>query len=484
MTPNGNPSRMCTLALLAIPFAWALTSCGGGSSTAPTATVPTNTVVAHTYPKNSGPAVNPHKGWNSGWWNNFPESTVGFQYVSWGDFEPRQGEFDFAKVEAILGRPGSVGRHFILRLYGDWAPSDVNSNCPDWLFSQLGVKRLRGDNGSYITDYNDPNYVSEAVKAIQALAQRYNDDPRVHAFELGLLGYWGEWHTSGFSSGGVGYAISDTAKNAVISAYKTYFTKVQIQGRYPWREPLKSAGGMGFHNDYFVPNNGHSDEFDTALNTGGQWLNGPIGGEAPPRDASVVAAERQALFATAKGDSMITTGRYSTMQPGAYRVTQGDAYYDAYLQLHRKMGYNFQIESANFPDSASTTAAMPVQLLAKNTGVAPFYWDWTSQFALLNSQDEPVSQAVAEYRLSTVKPGDAFTLSSQLNPSGLAPGSYRLAVRLFQPGADQPKAQSWPLTARNTYILFANDLPTVDGNWASNQALKGGWSVLGTVTLR
>jgi len=94
------------------------------------------------------------------------------------------------------------------------------------------------------------------------------------------------------------------------------------------------------------------------------------------------------------------------------------------------------------------------------------------------------SRAGAEYRLGTVKPGDAFTLSSQLNPSGLAPGSYRLAVRLFQPGADQPKAQSWPLTARNTYILFANDLPTVDGNWASNQALKGGWSVLGTVTLR
>ena len=35
-------------------------------------------------------------------------------------------------------------------------------------------------------------------------------------------------------------------------------------GRYPWIEPLKSTGNIGFHNDYFGPVP-HSDEFDEAV---------------------------------------------------------------------------------------------------------------------------------------------------------------------------------------------------------------------------
>ncbi|MFK7996482.1 MAG: hypothetical protein AB8B87_20255, partial [Granulosicoccus sp.] len=44
----------------------------------------------HTYAKNDGPFKNPLKGWNSGWdgGNDHPESSVGFQYIPWKDFEP------------------------------------------------------------------------------------------------------------------------------------------------------------------------------------------------------------------------------------------------------------------------------------------------------------------------------------------------------------------------------------------------------------
>jgi hypothetical protein len=441
-------------------------------------------LIAHTYPKNSGPSKNPHKGWNSGWWNQFEEASVGFQYIAWKDFEPINNQFDFAKIEEIINRPGSAGTHFVLRLYCDWAPSDANSDCPAWLYSQVGVKRLKGDGGTSITDYNDPNYLSEAVQAIQALANHYDGDPRVHAFQLGVLGYWGEWHTSGFKMNGVSYTISDTAKNTILNTYKTSFTKAKIQGRYPWLEPLTSTGGIGFHNDYFVPNNGHSDSFDTTLSAGGQWLNGPVGGEAPPRDNAVIPAETQALLATSKGDSMIATGHYSTMAPGAYRATAGSTYYDGYMKLHRMMGYNYQIESVNFADTLSRSATMSIQLMAKNIGVAPIYYDWQVQFALLNSQDDPVMLAPISFRLATVKPGESFTLATNLFPANVSPGNYRLAVRMIQPGADVAKTGPWKLDARNAYILFANDLPTLAGSWRTDNALKGEWSVLGGISLR
>jgi hypothetical protein len=436
------------------------------------------------YPVTAGPDRNPHKGWNSGWGNTQPESSVGFQYLAWKDFEPQNGTFDRDKVEAILARAGTKGKHFVLRLYCEWVPEDAVSNCPAWLYNEVGVSRLAGDGGKQFTDFNDPKFLDRAEQAIQALAKLYDGDPRVHAFQIGVLGCWGEWHSCGFKQNGVSYTITDASKNRILRAYRTHFTKAPIQGRYPWREPLTSAGFIGFHNDYFIPNNSHSNEFDAALAAGGQWQNGPIGGEAPPRSSSEAASEKAALFSTAVGQTMIETAHYSTMQPGAYRVTSGDAYFADYMRLHRLMGYNFRIDQAVFAQTLGAAQSLSVRLDARNVGVARLYRPWNAQFALLDAQGRPAVQADAPVDLTTVGPGAAFNLAARLSRSGLAAGSYRLAVRLIQPGAAAAKGQPWGLDARNAYVLFANDLPVVDGQWDASNALVGGWSVLGQVTLQ
>lgn len=445
---------------------------------------PGTAAVAHTYPANAGPDRNPHKGWNSSWFSAQSESSVGFQYLAWKDFEPINGSFDFDKVEQILARAGSKGQHFVLRLYCEWDGWDATSSCPPWLYSQVGVRRLSGDNGRKLTDFNDPKYLDEAVQAIEALAQRYDSDPRVHAFQLGVLGFWGEWHTHGFKQNGVGYTITDASKNRILEAYKTHFRNAPVQGRYPWREPLTSAGFIGFHNDYFVPNSAHSNEFDAMLAAGGQWQNGPVGGEAPPRSSSQAATEKAALFSASTGQTMIETARYSTMSPGAYRVTARDAYYAGYMRLHRLMGYNFRIDQAVFPDAVDATQSLAVRLDARNAGVARLYHPWSAQFALLDAQGRPVVQSDAPLDLTAVGPSGRFSLAAVLDRSGLAAGSYRLAVRLIQPGAGSAKPKPWGLDARNAYILFANELSTLDAQWNADNMLVGGWSVLGAVVLR
>ncbi|MGL4574717.1 MAG: beta-galactosidase, partial [Burkholderiaceae bacterium] len=337
-------------------------------------------IASHTYTKNAGPDKNPLKGWNSSWDNTFPEATVGFQYVSWNEFEPQNNQYDFGRVEQIIAKGGSVNKHVVLRLYCDWYWEDVKSHCPDWLYTQAGVKRLTGDNGTYITDFNSPAYISEATQAIQALASRYNNDPRIHVIQIGVLGYWSEWHTYGFSLNGKGYDITEASQTAILNAYKTHFTNVKLQGRYPQNGLLAKETTFGFHNDYFVANNGHSDDFDNALASSGLWLNGPIGGEVPPRSDNEGTKEQILMYDTPKGESMITTGRYSTMAPGWYQQQPGQRFYEGFMKLHRMMGYNFQIESAQFADTLSTTDAMSVRVNAKNIGVAPMYKDWAVQF--------------------------------------------------------------------------------------------------------
>jgi hypothetical protein len=441
----------------------------------------------HTYPATTGPDRNPHKGWSSGWSEAQPDSTVGFQYLPWKDFEPTNGSFDFAKVEEILARPGTKGQHFVLRLYCEWHHSKAESDCPAWLYTQVGVRRLRGDNGAALTDFNDAKYLNEAVQAIQALAQRYDRDPRVHAFQLGVLGCWGEWHGCGFKQNGVEYKISDASRNQILQAYQTYFKKSPLQGRYPWDEPLKSDGFLGFHNDFFIPGDSQSDRFDGNVDSLKLWQGGPIGGEAPPRESAEAINEKRALFETDTGRRMIETGHYSTMKPGAYRIAAGDRHYAQYMNLHRLMGYNFRIDRAVFVDALSAgQTTMTVRLDARNVGVAPLHRPWTAEFALLDAQDRAVSQTAvaASVPFYKVAAGGAFSMTASLRRSELPTGSYRVAVRLIQPGAGTGKAKAWGLDARRAYILFANSLPIITGQWSTNHALVGGWSVLGSVQLR
>ncbi|MFD2564759.1 DUF4832 domain-containing protein [Aquimarina rubra] len=439
--------------------------------------------VNHTYIKTDGPDKNPLKGWNSGWWDSYDVASVGFQYLKWKDFEPTNDNFNYDAVEDVINRPGSKGRHVILRLYADWFGSEQTSDAgPAWLYNDLGVARLQYG-GKYITDYNNSNYISQAIEAIEALATRYNNDPRIYAIQLGVLGYWGEWHT--FSYDDPNFDISETAKTQIISAYKSNFSNKQLMGRYPWRDPLSSIGGIGFHNDFFVPNNGHSDEFDDAIDQGSKWRQGPVGGEVPPIDDS--EGFMTALYETSTGMSMIETGHYSTMKVGSdERPCANDpngSRCSGFMAMHRKMGYNFQIESALFSESLDNSDNLSIDITISNIGVAPIYYDWNIQFALIDQNNQPTRIFDTTYDLTSIldNTSQTITLSSPLNVSI---GDYRLAVRFIQPGADTPKNEPWGLDARNTYILFSNEMAVIDGQWDANNALVGGWSILGDVTVQ
>ncbi|WP_440106312.1 DUF4832 domain-containing protein [Acidovorax sp. BL-A-41-H1] len=421
------------------------------------------------------------KGWNASWWNDYSESSVGFQYVPWKDFEPADEQFSKAAVEGIINRPGSRGRHVVLRLYCEW-DGVAETACPSWLQGK-GVPRLVSDDGKRIFDFNNSVFLSEAENAIKAFAGMYDNDPRAFAVQLGLLGYWGEWHTFGFKVGSKNYEISDASRTKILSAYKSNFKNAKIVGRYPWQNVLNQAADIGFHNDYFVPGNGHSLEFDKSIKDGLKWLQGPIGGEAPPRDATQQAQESVLMYTTDTGRKMLDDGHYSTMAPG-YRKTSGQQYYAEYMAMHKRMGYNFQIKSATFARSLSTSQRLNVSLAVENIGVAPMYYPWQVQFALLRNDDSVVTIFKSAFDPRTLREGSAADLTAGLDVNSFSRGQYRLGVRIIQPRSDMPEAAGWLLNARNAYVVFSNDLPVISGRWDSSVGLNGGWAVLGDLEIR
>ena len=443
----------------------------------------------HTYTFTEGPDKNPMKGWNSGWWDDLDIATVGFQYIKWNEFEPTDGSFDFDYVEEVINRPGSSGRHLILRLYTDWFGNDQVSDAgPQWLYDDYGVARLQSPNGKYITDYNDPNYISQVKEAIEALANQYNNDPRMYVVQLGVLGYWGEWHTFTFNDDN--FDITFDSKTQIIETYKSNFSNVEIMGRQPWDEPLTSTGNIGFHNDFFVPNNGHSNEFDVSVDENNQWMQGPIGGESPPINDNDQEQYMIDLYETPTGMEMITKGHYSTMQLGdAVRPScdngQETSRCQAFMELHRKMGYNYQITNALFAETLTQSDNLSVDLAITNIGVAPMYYDWDVQFALLNESNEPVALFETPYDVRSILPdGSSYAIPLSTSLEDIPVANYKLATRIIQPGSDTSKTNAWELEARNTYILLSNELSVVEGSWDSNNSLVGGWSILGNIVVQ
>lgn len=152
-------------------------------------------IVVRPKPK-AGPLNNPLKGWcpytNAGDIHQ-PYSMV-FQYVSWRDLEPVKGEYRFEEWEKKWGVASAKGKHIVFRVYIDY-PSRP-SGLPEWL-RKAGVAETAYTDygGGKSPDYDDERMIAGCERLIAALGKRYNSHPRVAFIELGLLGFWGEWHT-------------------------------------------------------------------------------------------------------------------------------------------------------------------------------------------------------------------------------------------------------------------------------------------------
>ena len=180
---------------------------------------------------------------------------------------------------------------------------------------------------------------------------------------------------------------------------------------------------------------------------------------------------------------MIERGHYSTMQGSSPCINSpNSANCDGFMAMHRKMGYNFQIDSAVFPNQITQYENLNVDLNIENVGVAALYYDWDIQYALLDDNNVPVKIIDVLYDLTSIMPDDTiYTIPMTIPVDDLQMQNYKLGARMLQPGASDAKTEAWGLDARNVYIQFSNNIPIIEGSWNSNNALIGGWSVLGSV---
>ncbi len=412
----------------------------------PAACLPAEDVVVRPRPAD-GPLDNPLKGWcpytNAGTIHQ-PYSMV-FQYISWRELEPVEGDFRFDEWEASWNSEGAKDKHVIFRVYVDY-PS-MPSGLPDWL-RKAGVKESAYEDygGGKSPDYNDPRMIAGMERLIAALGKRYNNNPRVAFIQLGLLGFWGEWHTYPRTKL---YASPETERR-VIDAYRQAFPDKSLMVRYA-RGHAGQQEWIGFHDDMFPEDtdNGQDWSFLAGIqkaNRTDNWKVAVIGGEMVPGKAEQWLGKD---FETTR--KMLARSRFSWVGPycPALESTKNETFREHSEHLVRTMGYEFQITEVTHPATMKGKQAARLSLKGKNNGVAPFYYPWSVEWALLDSDGNAISIARTDWDIRKWLPGE-FAERTELT-FDVPPGTYRLGLGIRDPWKDRPA------------IRVANDLPVEKG---------------------
>ena len=368
-----------------------------------------------------------------------------FLYVPWRRLEPEEGRYRFEEWEQTdWNQPAARGKRVVFRVYLDYPRH--RTGVPEWLLRRgVRLRGYRAHGGGWSPDYNHPALVQGLERLIAALGARYDGHRRVAFIQLGLLGFWGEWHTWPVEE----LYASEEVERRVIDAYRAAFRRTLLLARYP-RGYAGQQSWLGYHDDMFPQDTfGVPWGFLEALRASGRhenWRTAPIGGEMVPNQARRYLGPEYDRTVRA-----LRLGHFSWIGPycPALEKPPGEEFTRRARALVRMMGYEFQLEWIQHPRQAAAGKRLEVTLAVRNRGVAPFYYPWPLLAALIRPGGEVALQQRLEVDVRTWLPGRQVVRFSL--PVTVAAGFYDIGLAIVDPASGRPG------------VRFANDLPTVAG---------------------
>ncbi|MCX8157914.1 MAG: DUF4832 domain-containing protein [Verrucomicrobiae bacterium] len=377
----------------------------------------------------------------------FPHS-LEWDYTKLSEVMTGPTNFNWAPFEAKLNAAASRGHQFIARFYMEWPGR--STGVPQYLIDAgLTMRRWTNTNTQpfppavdHTPDYEDPRLRAALTNFIYALGRRYDGDPRVGFIGLGLLGTWGEWHNYPNQK----WFASKTVQREVMDAFEAAFKKTKLVARYPAgpNDPVyadNSRRAIGYHDDSFAWATVHTGKkgnewfFETRLRAAGaldKWRTQPIGGEVRPEIWKCLFDEPSCAPAGQEFDRCVEVTHVSWLcNEGVFRGKLQGAARERALRAAQRMGYELYVTAAEINAGGGQ---LGVSLMVTNTGVAPFYYDWPVELAVVSGAGEQMAVWKTDWRLSTILPGEAAVgWQHRGKVAALPPGVYRLLLRVVNP---------------------------------------------------
>jgi len=347
------------------------------------------------YPQEySKPLRNPHKGFtNRGVRENNEWATLMHSYIRWNEIE--QDSLDGLKeikTWCDVNWSGVENKNVkvIPRVYLHW--DDDKTYWPD-------------DMETY--DYSSPQFIRRLKKMIWKLGQCWDGDPRVAHVEMGIIGKWGEHHSP---------SPTKDVEQILGEEFRQAFKHKKVMVRHAWEfKPFK----FGIYWDSWAHQDQMISHGQPIYDLGDRWKTEIIGGEAAynwgnwriqpgenPTETMVDPSHRDFLIDTIRWlhcTQLRWVANYDQNNPTAKAGAE---------QVQKVFGYRFVIDQVSYPRRVEKGQEFIVSFTGRNTGSAPFYYDWPIELSMLDEANNVVWSAEFDNAdIRTWMPGDKWEKS-------------------------------------------------------------------------
>lgn len=128
--------------------------------------------------------------------------SVGYLRFNWSELEPKEGHFQFQKLNAALESCRLRGKGFAFRVFcaNYYGKRNSSQATPLWVF-QAGAKgAVAYPGGAMVPTWDDPVFLDKIGAFHRALAKEYDGAPGLRFIDLGSYGNWGENHLGELSA--------------------------------------------------------------------------------------------------------------------------------------------------------------------------------------------------------------------------------------------------------------------------------------------
>jgi hypothetical protein len=298
-------------------------------------------------------------------------------------------------------------------------------------------------------DYTSPQFIRRLKKMIWKLGQCWDTDPRVAHIEMGIIGKWGEHHSP---------SATEEVQKIMGEAFRQAFPHKKVMVRHPWEF---TAYKFGIYWDSWAHQNQVNDHGKGIANLGDRWKTEIIGGETAynwgdwkiqpgedPTDTMVDPIHRNFLNYTIRW-LHCTQLRWVADYDKSNAAARAGA-----EEVQKVFGYRFVIDAVTYPSRIDKDQEFTVSFSVRNTGSAPFYYNWPVELSLLDEANKVVWSADFDsVDIRNWLPGDkwltagsyysvpadtfeargVFKLDAHLNS-----GRYTLALAVLDPAGRRP----------------------------------------------
>lgn len=317
---------------------------------------------------------------------SFP-STLEYLAVPLKNVVVGQDRYTWSSFEQQVLRVSRNGRQAIVRFYLDYP--GLPSAIPDFLIRDGLQTKAYDQNGNCATcsrlpDYSNARLTQTLLAFIRAFGARYNGDRRIGIVQLGLVGFWGEWHTWPLQYNAQTFPSTQVLAD-IIKTYRAAFpdtflqiginvASLQVYNDHSEASSLKNMS-IGYSDDSIMSSYYESyikpilDNSGTALT----YTRAIIGGEIfPPvqncifKNPSCVGSLPQLLatLRTYRTSIALCQRLYNTaLDPDEQRTA---------LALAKSMGYRYYIDRVNVQMFSRMTR---LTVTVVNNGLTKSYFD-------------------------------------------------------------------------------------------------------------